>query len=110
MKIAKYLSEMDLLNAECKLAEVKKVQFLFRIIILERQMLELQLIKIVVCVIEKFRIKYLGYFQMEWLLINNAFKAKEESVFVLLLKKILKKHLKCENKKYKLNIKILIYF
>lgn len=25
MKIAKYLSEMDLLNAECKLAEVKKV-------------------------------------------------------------------------------------
>lgn len=33
MKIAKYLSEMDLLNAECKLAEVKKVKYRNRIII-----------------------------------------------------------------------------
>ena len=32
MKIAKYLSEMDLLNTECKLAEVKKVQNQFFIL------------------------------------------------------------------------------
>ena len=40
-------------------------------------MLELQLIKIVVFAIVKFKIKYLEFFQMELLLINNVFKAKE---------------------------------
>ena len=34
MKIAKYLSEMDLLNAECKLAEVKKVEIFVIFIII----------------------------------------------------------------------------
>ena len=66
-----------------------------------RQMLELQLIKIVVFVIEKFRIKYLECFQMELLLINNVFKVREALVFALSLKKILKKHLKCENSNIK---------